>query len=337
MPASSISTLSSLAQSSTPPSSPLSPHGQCGPVLSAAELQAFARDGYLVKHWFDAPTILAARTAAERILYGTTFADYLADPAAKPLGDGMNQQPGFGRAEFPTGETALDSLLTDGLLTAIENLLGQPPVYLNSHIFARAGSTDRRHSEHPWQGYHYDHDTYSMLPPSADAAFEAVTASIFLTDVTLQTAPLHVVPGTHRTEAPRHGNNAVEDLRTIPGLPAPVPAIGPAGSILFYSTYLLHAAVPFIDKRSQRIFYGFTSAGIGHAAWSRFATPYRYGMREHFMPYWDGCGAAQRTYCGWPAPGHPYYTDATLAALAQRYPRMDLSAYRQALSPISAG
>jgi len=319
------------------PAELVAPSDATGPVLSPAERQAFARDGYLVKPWFSPATVQSARSAAERILYGTTFADYLADPTAKPLGDGMNQQPGFGRAEFPTGQAALDSLLTDGLLAAIESLLGQSPVYLNSHIFARAGSTDRRHSEHPWQGYHYDHDTYSMLPPSADPAFEAVTASIFLTDVTLQTAPLHVVPGTHRTEAPRHGNNAIEDLRSIPGLSAPVPAIGPAGSILFYSTYLLHAAVPFIDKRSQRIFYGFTSAGIGHAAWSRFATPYRYGIREHFMPYWDGCGAAQRTYCGWPAPGHPYYTDATLAALAQRYPRMDLSPYRQALSTTAAG
>ena len=34
---------------------------------------------------------------------------------------------------------------------------------------------------------------------------------------------------------------------------------------------------------------------------------------------------------GFPPPGHPYWTDVTLAGTAQRYPGLDLTLWRQAL------
>ena len=34
---------------------------------------------------------------------------------------------------------------------------------------------------------------------------------------------------------------------------------------------------------------------------------------------------------GFPPPGHPYWTEATVAGTAQRYPGLDMTAWRQAL------
>jgi hypothetical protein len=305
--------------------------------LTAQDVECYARDGYLIKPaWFDSGTIAAACTAAERIVYGTSFAEYLQDPTAKPLADGMSQPSAHGRSEFPTGVPAIDQLFDERLVGGITQLLGAQPFYQNAHIFPRAGSTDIRHPEHPWQGYHVDHDTFSFLPASTDLAYAAVTATIFLTDVNPDCAPLHVVPGSHRQAAQLPGGPWVHDIRTVPGVPAPVPALGPAGSILFYSTYLMHAAVPFINKRAHRLLMSFTSARDSHACWTHFATPYRYGNREHFVPYWNHASPTMRTYFGWPPPGHPYYTAQTLACLALRYPAMDFSAYQGMARPVQA-
>ena len=40
----------------------------------------------------------------------------------------------------------------------------------------------------------------------------------------------------------------------------------------------------------------------------------------------------QRTVLGFAAPGDPYWTDETLDAVGQRYPEMDMTPYRDALS-----
>ena len=42
---------------------------------------------------------------------------------------------------------------------------------------------------------------------------------------------------------------------------------------------------------------------------------------------------AQRAVLGFPPPGHPYWNEQTLEAVAARYPRMDLTDYRAALPP----
>jgi hypothetical protein len=36
----------------------------------------------------------------------------------------------------------------------------------------------------------------------------------------------------------------------------------------------------------------------------------------------------QREVLGFPPPGHPYWNPETLAAVATRYPKMDMSPYR---------
>ena len=40
----------------------------------------------------------------------------------------------------------------------------------------------------------------------------------------------------------------------------------------------------------------------------------------------------QREMVGFPAPGHSYWTPETIADVAQRYPRMDMTPYRNGLA-----
>ncbi|HEX9765947.1 MAG TPA: hypothetical protein VGA36_04230, partial [Nitriliruptorales bacterium] len=58
-----------------------------------------------------------------------------------------------------------------------------------------------------------------------------------------------------------------------------------------------------------------------------------------FGPYFEGPAAVrcmtaltprQRALLGVPPPGHPYWTPATIAGVAARYPEMDVSPYEAA-------
>ena len=47
--------------------------------------------------------------------------------------------------------------------------------------------------------------------------------------------------------------------------------------------------------------------------------------------YMAGLSVLQRTVLGFAAPGDPYWNKETIDAVGQRYPGMDMSAYRDAL------
>jgi len=48
------------------------------------------------------------------------------------------------------------------------------------------------------------------------------------------------------------GMHWLEDIREVPEFAEPVPTPAKVGSALFYSSYLIHASVPFENKRKQR-------------------------------------------------------------------------------------
>jgi ectoine hydroxylase-related dioxygenase (phytanoyl-CoA dioxygenase family) len=101
----------------------------------------------------------------------------------------------------------------------------------------RSGPTDKRHPEHPWQGYHADHGTNTFLPLSkAIGSFDYVNSVIYLHDVDDDGAPLHVIPGSHRQAADVYlrVKGALDDIRKVPEFVEPVPTTAKAGSTLFF-------------------------------------------------------------------------------------------------------
>ena len=313
-------------------------------ALTPRQLEQFHRDGYiLVPDLFDLRQIQAALAEMETIFYGKSFAEYLADfdqnPA--PVKDGFHGDTGAGRSQFPTGSAALDGLIdNDAYLDVFDQCLGMERAsYCNAHLFMRSGPTDKRHAAHPWEGYHLDHDTNCFLPPSGEVGrYDYVNSGVYLHDVDDDGAPMHVIPGSHRQLAqllPRliqegsfTGRHAIKDIREVPELAKPVPTTAKAGSTLFYSSYLVHAAVPFQNKRKQRAFWTLSMARADNQSWAKLANPWSYPERGFFIPFWTQTSPRVRSLFGWPPPGHPYYTPQTLDLLGTWFPGMDLSAYR---------
>ena len=317
--------------------------------LSAAQLEQFRRDGFIVvPDVFSAQEMAQALEAMDRIFYGKRFESWLEDcdaGRADGVSDGFTTTHDHeqGRSQFPTGEKALDRLIENQTyLDLFEQCLGSEATYCNAHLFLRSGPTDKRHAEHPWQGYHIDHHTNCLLPPFGETGrFDYVNSGVYLHDVEEDGAPMMMVPGSHalaqRTYIEAFGQEnaaggSIHDLRETQGLEAPVPAVGKRGSAVFYSSYLIHAAQPFADKRVQRALWTLSMCRRDNDRWTRFANPFVYGEREHMLPFFSQTTPRVRSLFGWPEPGHPYYTEETLELIGRTLPDMDLESYRRMLS-----
>ena len=237
------------------------------------------------------------------------------------------------------GDPALDRLIeNDDYLDMFEQCLGDRASYCNAHLFMRTGPTDKRFPDQSWNGYHIDHNTNCILPPSTDTDhFSYVNSAIYLHDVVDDGAPMLVIPGSHRHTSDifvnayatdnMAGPSQIRDLRKVEGLAAPVPSTATKGSALFYSSYLLHAAQPFQNTRKQRAFWTLSMSRRDAAGWTKFANPFMYGEREFMLPVTTRTTPRVRSLFGWPEPGHPYYTEQTLSLLAQALPGFDTAPY----------
>lgn len=317
--------------------------------LTEHQLESFRRDGYLlVENVFDPNLMDEALQAVDRIIYGKSFAEVLAEADQGKFQGEKNAFTGegnTGRSQFPTSVELLDRLIeNEDYLDLFEQLLGDKPVYNNGHLFVRSGPTDKRHPEHPWQGYHIDHDTNTFLPPHEDGLgrFDYINSGVYLHDVDLDGAPMHVIPGSHRQiaglllrlieEGNWSGRNGISDIRPIKEFASPAPTSGPKGAALFYSSYLVHAAVPFQNKRKQRSFWTLSLARADTHAFIKFSNLYHYSDRKFSIPFFTKAKPRTRSVFGWPEPGNAYYTPETLRLLQHWFPGINLTPYREALN-----
>ncbi|MDA0840177.1 MAG: phytanoyl-CoA dioxygenase family protein [Planctomycetota bacterium] len=316
--------------------------------LNQQQLEQFHREGYIiVPDVFDSDAMDAALKEVDLITYGKSFAEVLEDADKGILQDEKNAFSGegnAGRAQFPTGIEALDRLFeNEEYLDIFEQLLGDKPSYCNAHLFVRSGPTDKRHSEHPWEGYHTDHDTNCFLPPSSNVGpFDYVNSGAYLHDVEMDCAPMRVIPGSHLQLAgliPRliaednwNGRSGIKDIRKIPEFAEPVPTVATKGSASFYSSYLIHAAVPFDNKRVQRSFWTMSCCRRDTQGFVKYSNLYHPSDRKFSNPFFTNTTPRVRSIFGWPEPGNPYYTEETLRLIEAWFPGMDLTPYQCAVS-----
>ncbi|MBB15729.1 hypothetical protein CMK22_10680 [Candidatus Poribacteria bacterium] len=98
----------------------------------------------------------------------------------------------------------------------------------------------------------------------------------------------------------------------------------------FIPLNLVHAAVPFKNKRKQRALW---SLSMTRSDTSRFinpnmANPWSDPEQQFFQTFWEKTTPRVRSLFGWPKEGHPYYTETTLKNISMRFPNMDLSPYQ---------
>lgn len=308
--------------------------------FSTEQQDAFERDGFIiVSGLFEPEQISAASREIERLTYGKSFGQWLAERESGIVDEEFVP----GRSQFPAGSAALDSLLAnDAYLDGFASCLGTDEIaYCNAHLFVRSGMNDMRHAPEPWQGYHIDNDTCSFLPPHPDVMrHHYINSWIMLSDIDEDGAPLHVIPGSHlqiadvlphlsqEGDAMRAG---FSDIRLVPEFARPVPVTGKAGDVLFYSSYLVHGAVRFTNKRKQRAVWTMSIGRADNLSWNRYSHLYHGSDRDYAIPFWSETTARVRSVFGWPPPGDSYYTPQTLELLSNWFPEMDLKPYRDGL------
>jgi hypothetical protein len=313
-------------------------------VLTTDQIAAYRKNGFVLVDGLVTPAEVAPALAAmEQLFYGKPFATWLRQDADRALPgsvpDGVVPMPDGRRSRWPTGDERLDRLIeNDALLDVAAALLDDEPFFCAGIAFLRAGPTDTRFPELPHTGWHFDHCNNSLLPPSPDLRHDYVNVVVYLHDVDEAGAPTLLLPGTQlRAVDLAIGQLAVgnfldgtfTDLRRLGELPAPVPAVGRAGSVLFYSSFLVHAAQPFRDRRLQRAQWTLSLGRRRHASWCRHDNPFGYEHRAVTRIALARTKTRVRTLLGWPPPGDPYYTAATLELLQRSYPGIDLRDYRR--------
>ena len=312
--------------------------------LTPEQLADYHRDGYVIVPDVFGPEVMdKALVEVEHITYGKSYAHWAAENSStgRAVADGISSKDNPGRSQFPTGVPVLDKLIENpSYLDIFEQLLDTRDLhYCNAHLFVRAGPTDSRHPAHPWEGYHIDHDTNTFLPPWTDpGSYDYINSGVYLHDVEEDGAPMSVIPGSHHVvanhlcrfvrEGVANSKASFTDIRKVKEFAPLRSATAKKGSAIFYSSYLVHSAVPFRNKRIQRALWTVSIARAQNQGWTRFSVPYKYGDREYFVPFWEQTSTRVRTLMGWPPPGHPYYSAQTLELLADSFPNMDLSPYR---------
>lgn len=176
------------------------------------------------------------------------------------------------------------------------------------------------------QTHHRDYTGHTVLVPSDDVRFRQLEVFVYLTDVDDGCAPPRYVSRTrtaHLPALPRNiGREEHTDLYEHEAW-----CTGPAGSVVAWEVGTFHRAVDFTDPTAAR----FTLHSNFRAAGDEWGSRHRWGYQAN-GPDWyrfvERATPEQLRLFGFPPPGHPYWTEQTLAQMAVRYPTLDLTPWR---------
>jgi hypothetical protein len=112
---------------------------------------------------------------------------------------------------------------------------------------------------------------------------------------------------------------------------AAVSAVGPRGSLLIYGADVVHRGAEMTAPKGGRFFFNLAYR-TANADWVG-ANPWpRKGIERGWHAFVEGLSVRQLEAMGFPPPGHPYWDAETLKGAAERYPALDLSPWRAAVS-----
>jgi hypothetical protein len=246
------------------------------------------------------------------------------DPRFRPL-------QFVGLKEFPFADQALNLLAVHpAIIATAEGMLRTRDVRLyQAETFAKYTGVTQYD-----QPFHADYTNHVMLPPRADGRYRQAQMFLYLSEVTATHGPTRIVSRELTRETP------VMSL-SFPQARAPakqqaaweaasVTAVGPRGSLLIYSADVVHRGTEMTEPGGGRVFFNLAYRAAG-ADWVG-ANPWpRKGMSD-WTPLVERCSVRQLEVLGFPPPGHDYWDETTLRGCADRYPGLDLTPWREALS-----
>ena len=293
--------------------------------IDQAHFDHYRQHGYaVVENFLTAEELSGALEEWRQILPG--WVEYCQDPSA-PKPDNW-QRPGrplnVQAYRFPFPGSYLNAItLHPDLIELASRAAGGSEMFCEqSHLSFKC----KGHFADQDQGMHCDYGNHTLAYPPDDPAYWQTAYLLYYTQVTAEHAPTAVCSRRHYPEKILWPAHYSRDAR--PQLYAnEVKVVVPAGSLLVYSMRTFHRGTPFLaDGGRLAHFITYAPAAwkwLGIVGWSAQA------IKPEFRAWVEAATPAERELFGFPPPGHPYWTEETLAGVGARYPKMDLTAYRE--------
>ncbi|MEV4539641.1 phytanoyl-CoA dioxygenase family protein [Asanoa sp. NPDC049518] len=294
----------------------------------AEAARTWQSDGFVILPGFLPPAELAPAVRELDLLFPSAdgFHDGTDPRRERFVGDEF-----AGIDSFPFASTEISLLaLNQRIMALAAALLGDDDVHLyGAEAWAKyTGACDYD------QDLHRDYLNHTVLVPSTTPGCQQVEMFVFLNDVPEDLGPPHLVSRAHTADLPavpnwllRPGQEGAGRF-TAPADPklydAEVSGAGPAGTVIAFEPGTFHRGTRLRAPRGARYSMQlcFRPAGLqwGHrVGWA---------VKSYTNEWVDFVGRAtprQLQALGFPPPGHPYWTPETLAGMALRYPKLDLS------------
>ncbi len=279
------------------------------------------KHGYVViSELFDPATVAAARDEAFHY-----FPPYEEFARNRPRYEHMLVP--FAHADFPFDGRVLNQLCVhDDLVDFAERVMG------TDELFMTVGALWSKYpGGHDFeQPLHSDHHNNTLLWPRDDGVFAYLPMIIYLSDVTLEDGPTHVLSRQHEDLSDSHGLGfrMREERPELYELEEPV--VVTAGSVLIYSMRTLHRGSRMLATQAQRLSLHTAFRGAGKE-WMGFQSFWQSSSLPAMKQFVTEATPKQRSLLGIPMPGDPYWTEETVLRNSERYPGIDLTPYSDAI------
>jgi hypothetical protein len=184
------------------------------------------------------------------------------------------------------------------------------------------------------QPFHCDFSNHTLTAPAEDAHLNSVTILCYFSDVTEAHGPMHYVTRPDSAKVAGPEVSVSQDPEVHARVQRDLAPLGrssaaPAGSVFPYAIDVFHRGTNLTAPHGARyaLMTCFKAAGndtIGFHAWAFHHKQPWSRIFDHATPEQLACFGVQR-------PGHPFWTETTLARAQARYPGWDLTPYREAM------
>ena len=301
--------------------------------FTSKHLATWRREGgVVIERFFTAEEVAAVRADFESVFGRTQGAERPKDLKA----DGEVGR--FNPAQFATFEAvplacspALNLIgVHPEIIRLAQSALDTADVYLyQCQVWAKfTGDADYD------QPFHCDFLNHTLTAPAEDDRLNAVTILCYFSDVTEAHGPAHYVTRTDSASVAGPEASMVTDFDERDELdkrlqPFERSTASPAGSVFPYAIDVFHRGTNMTAPLGHRyaVMACFKKAGndaIGYHAW-----PFHH--QKPWSVIFENATPQQLACFGVQPPGHPFWTPLTLQRAQARYPRWDLSPYREAM------
>lgn len=288
--------------------------------ITAAQLQHYIEHGFVI-----VPDFLSREEVAAGL---DGFGRYF--PSAEELDDTperygfIHDDPERLQVEFPYADENLNHFATHPrLISFVENVLGADDIRLTQNaIWAKYAGLGNYE-----QALHLDYQGNTLVVPRDDGTYRQVNMIFYFTDVTGDLGPTVVVSQAETkdmplwpTHRPRKMSPALyEKERHV---------VVPAGGLLIFSMRTWHRASNMTAERGERFSQHFVWRAAAHD-FQGYHLYSRLGENEDLQEFISHTTPRQREVLGFPPPADPFWNAETRAAVALRYPEMDMTPYEE--------